>query len=368
MKTKRSTVGLSILAGGLSFVGAANAVDLVVDGSYESATNNVNGSGKIGYSGNDAAGVDGGWTHFSTYAYFAGYTQAGATGSGQMYLRPYADANSSQTVSQTNSLTRAITTAQIDASQGQYTFSAWFSTYHGQNDYSDLTLQFLDGSLNEVGSAVSIGGSAFVTALAGGGGNRAWGKDTRTGLVPPGARYAALTSVSHAVVNLPDGYVDLVGLDVTAGFVTVQLNGASPANNATGVSPGAVISMVLQDGTQPLNTNSIQFMYDGTPTTAVIQKSGANTTVVYDPPGLLPALSVHTYKIAFNNSGGATPNATNQFTFTVAPWVNINLGNSIFLESFDSVAEGALPSGWSVTNFTDVHTPGSNLNDVLSDS
>src|SRR6266851_1179461 len=103
MKTKRSTVGLSILAGGLSFVGTANAVDLVVDGSYESATNNVNVAGKIGHSGNDAAGLDGGWTRFSTYAYFAGYTQAGPTGSGQMYLRPYPtsyDAASSQTVSQ----------------------------------------------------------------------------------------------------------------------------------------------------------------------------------------------------------------------------------------------------------------------------
>src|SRR6266404_4089885 len=189
MKTKRSTVGLSILAGGLSFVGTANAVDLVVDGSYESSTNNL--SGFIGQGGDDAAGIDGGWTSFTSYTYSANYTQAGPALSGQVYLRPYSP---HQTVSQTNSLTRAITAAQIDASQGQYTFSAWFSTYHGQNDYSDLTLQFLDGSLNEVGSAVSIGGSAFVTALAGGGGNRAWGKDTRTGLVPPGARHAALTS------------------------------------------------------------------------------------------------------------------------------------------------------------------------------
>ena len=81
MKTKRSTVGLSILAGGLSFVGAANAVDLVVDGSYESSTNNL--SGFIGQGGNDAAGLDGGWTSFSTYTYSAGYTQAGPAGSGK---------------------------------------------------------------------------------------------------------------------------------------------------------------------------------------------------------------------------------------------------------------------------------------------
>src|SRR5712671_3859869 len=218
MKNKRSRIGLSILAGGLSFVGTASAVDLVVDGSYESSTNNL--SGFIGQGGNDSAGIDGGWTAFSTYTYSAGYTQAGSAGSGQVYLRPYAP---SQTVTQTNSLTRAITTAQIDASQGHYSFSAWFSTYLGQNDYSDLTLQFLDGSFNGVGSPVNIGGLAFVSALPGGSGVRAWGKDTKSDFVPASARYAALTSVSHALSGSPDGYVDLVGLDVTAGFVNIQL-------------------------------------------------------------------------------------------------------------------------------------------------
>jgi hypothetical protein len=113
MKTKKSRLGLSILAGGLSFVGTANAIDIVIDGSYESSTNNL--SGFVGQGGAAAAGIDGGWTAFSTYTYSAGYTQPGPTGSGQVYLRPYAP---NQTVSQVDSLTRAITTAQIDSSQG----------------------------------------------------------------------------------------------------------------------------------------------------------------------------------------------------------------------------------------------------------
>ena len=57
MKTKKSRLGLSILAGSLSFVGAANAMDIVIDGSYESSTNNI--SGVVGSGGNDAGGVDG---------------------------------------------------------------------------------------------------------------------------------------------------------------------------------------------------------------------------------------------------------------------------------------------------------------------
>ena len=38
MKNKKSRLGLSILAGGLSFVGAANATDLIVNGSFENPT------------------------------------------------------------------------------------------------------------------------------------------------------------------------------------------------------------------------------------------------------------------------------------------------------------------------------------------
>src|SRR5688572_15472073 len=163
MKTS-NTLGLSILAGGLAFAGTANATDIIVDGSYESATNNYV-TAIIGNGGDDAAGIDGGWTHFSTYNYSAGYTQTGPAGSGRVYLRPYNDTGGSMTVSQTNRLTRAMTLADIDAAIGQYAVSAWFSTYKGQNDYSVLTLEFLDASFANLGSPVNLGGPAFVAAL-----------------------------------------------------------------------------------------------------------------------------------------------------------------------------------------------------------
>ena len=372
MKCKKSRIGLSILAGGLSFVGAANAVDIVVDGSYESSTNNL--SGVIGQGGNDGAGIDGGWTSFSTYAYSANYTQPGPAGCGQVYLRPYPATggvpSSRQTVSQVDSLTRAITTAQIDGSQGQYTASAWFSTYHSQNDYSDLTLQFLDESQLPIGSPVALGGLAFVSALAtDGSGNRAWGRDSKTGLIPSGARYASITTVGTAMSGSPDGYVDLVSLDLTAGFVTIQATSPSPANQATGVSPGAVLGLTLTDGTAPLNTSSVFFAFDDAPVTPVLQKSGAATTVQYQPPAIMAPLSQHSYQVAFNNSGGATPNTTNRYTFTVAPYVNVNLGPPLYLETFDTLAEGALPAGWSVTNFTDLDSiPGYDFNNFHSDT
>ncbi|MFO1513505.1 MAG: hypothetical protein U1F83_11410 [Verrucomicrobiota bacterium] len=365
MKNRKSRLGLAILAGGLSFVGSASAIDIVIDGSYESSTNNL--SGIVGSGGDSGAGIDGGWTAFTTYTYSAGYTQTGPTGSGQVYLRPYSP---NQIVSQINSLTRAITTAQIDGSQGQYNVSAWFSTYHGQNDWSDLTLQFLDVSQAPIGNPVALGGLTFVTALPGGSGNRAWGKDTKIGLIPPGARYASITTESHLNGSgLPDGYVDLVSLDVTAGFLPVQITSASPATNATGVGPNAVLSVSIQDGTAALNTSSVLMWFDGSPVSPTIQKPGAATSVTFDPPGLLASQSVHTYAVAFNNTGGAIANTTNQYAFTVAPWVNINLGAPVYLETFDGVAEGVLPSGWTPQNFTDLDSvPGNDLNNFHSDS
>ena len=309
MKTKKSRLGLSILAGSLSFVGAANAMDIVIDGSYESSTNNL--SGYIGQGGNDAAGIDGGWTSFSTYTYSANYTQAGPPGSGQVYLRPYPATggvpSSRQTVSQVDSLTRAITTAQIDGSQGHYTASAWFSTYMGQNDYSDLTLQFLDESQSPIGNPVALGGAAFVAALPGGSGLRAWGQDTKSGLVPPGARYASISTTSTALSGSPDGYVDLVSLDVVAGFVPVQLTSASPADKAVGVSPGAVLGVTLTDGTAPLNTNSVLFAYDGSPVTPVLQQTSGTTTVQYQPPALMASLSQHSYRLPSTTAATQRP-------------------------------------------------------------
>jgi len=366
MKNRRSKLGLSIIAGGLSFVGNAGAIDLVIDGSYESSTNNL--SGIVGVGGNDSAGVDGGWTHFSSYAYSANYTQPGPTGCGDVYLRPYNSSGGSSIVMQTNSLTRALTTAQIDGSQGQFTLSAWFSTYYGQNDYSDLTLQFLDTSFASIGSPVAIGGQAFVAALpADGTGLRAWGKDTKTGLVPPGARYASITTQAHALAGSPDGYVDLVSLDVVAGFVPVQVT-SSPASNAVNVIPDAIVRASFLDGSAALNTNSVQLTFDGSPVTPVIVKNGLTTSVTYDPPGLLASLSTHTYKLAYNSIGGATPNVTNEYSFTAGLYVNYTLPAPLFNENFDSTAEGSLPAGWSQTNYTDVTDATLDLGDLNSAS
>src|SRR5215208_6900728 len=106
-----NTLGLSILAGGLAFVGTSKATDIVIDGSYESATNTIPNYPQALSGGNDGAAIDGGWTRFSTYNYSAGYTRTAPAGSGLKYLRPYPEADGGRmVVGQTNSLSRAVNT------------------------------------------------------------------------------------------------------------------------------------------------------------------------------------------------------------------------------------------------------------------
>ena len=83
----------------------------------------------------------------------------------------------------------------------------------------------------------------------------------------------------------------------------------------------------------------------------------------------MASLSQHSYQVAFNNTGGATPNTTNRYAFTVAPYANVNLGPPLYLETFDEIAEGELPAGWTAVNFTDLDTvPGYDLSNFHSDA
>src|SRR5579859_1077320 len=131
-------MGLAAL-GGLAFVGAAEAVELVTDGSFE---NTVASSLPIVKTGGKAnPGIGGGWSIFSTYAYSANYTMPltnglGSAIGGHQYLRPYPTgtygiALSSDTITQLVSLTASttLTPAKIDSGAGSFTLSAWFCTY-----------------------------------------------------------------------------------------------------------------------------------------------------------------------------------------------------------------------------------------------
>src|SRR5262249_5665096 len=118
---RRNTNGLAILAGGLAFVGASHATDVIIDGSFENHT----GSGIFRKGGKANPGVGGGWSTFTTSLYSTEYVNPGPAGCGIQFLRPYAP---NQTVTQLVSLTNStsLTPTDIDGGQGRYKVSAWF--------------------------------------------------------------------------------------------------------------------------------------------------------------------------------------------------------------------------------------------------
>ena len=144
---------------------------------------------------------------------------------------------------------------------------------------------------------------------------------------------------------------------------------AQPLPDAKDVSPSAPITVAISDGSpNAVNAASVALYFDGTKTASVATKTGKVATISYQPPTLLDALSVHTVKLIFADNA-VTPNfRTNTYSFTVSAVGNIKLPTPIYLETFDEVAEGSLPDGWTVVNYTDPLTSGFDLMDPNSDA
>lgn len=389
MRSKRSKLGLSIIAGGLSFVGSANAVDLIINGSFE----NPNG---------------GEWKYFNTYnysqAYFTGPAVPGSENPGKLwswqhgsafgswanFVTPTNEADHLQfnlvfADSQTVNLTNAVPADAIDAGWGRFAFSSWLASYGQPGSDPEqpyVVLRFLDESAtNQIGGNVVFDRttSNFAVTYADGTTNipsdlsldHSWVKYVANGTVPSGARKATvyITRSPNAGRNgPPDTYVDLVRLNVINTNDTTMLESAGPADGSSNNGPASSVLITLRDLATQVDTNSIQFRFDDVLATPVIEKSGTLTSIQYSPPSLLAPLSTHTYSIAWSDNGLPITSKSNQFQFGVAPYVGITTGPPIYLETFDGVAEGSLPAGWSVTNATDPDLPGLDLNNFHSDS
>src|SRR5207244_1573300 len=123
---------------------------------------------------------------------------------------------------------------------------------------------------------------------------------------------------STSLSGAPDGYVDLVSLDVAdLSQTTPVLASADPPDNAVSVGPVVNLTVELQDRLTAVNTNSIRLYLDSSLVSPSIQKAGTNTTVQY-AAGLLPSLSAHTYAIVFSDNGLPVTTKSNLFHFTVA--------------------------------------------------
>jgi hypothetical protein len=361
-------MGVSVLAGGLAFVGTADAAELIVDGNFENTTASSKPIVKVG--GKADPGLGGGWSTFSTYLYSTLYTMPGPANSGIQFLRPYPSGTygigqSSQSITQLVSLTASttLTPAKIDSGLGRYRMSAWFSSYLTQGDNSSLTLEFLDGNNNLVGESVILGGPDFVSnipteANAKYPDAKLWMQDARDGTIPSGARSSRVVVAAADANTAPDGYVDLVSLDVVdAGLGTPAVASAVPGNNAVNVGPVVNIGVTLEDRVSSVNTNSIRlFLNSNLVTPTSIEKVETNTFVRF-AAGLLPPLSTHTYSIAFADTGTPAVSQTNQFQFTVADYLTLRANLRTPLGSEDATKPGFNVDVWQVDSLVAPEPP-----------
>ena len=395
-------MGVSILSGSLAFVGAANAIDLIQNGSFENTI-----GGAPSYNCRED-GTDAGWDGLVScisyaFAYFDGPAIPASENPGNDYawklqsaagtyasfvtptnLADFLQYDLKYALKQTVSLTNAVTAADLDVGRGQYTFSAWLASYgkpHSNPEQPFLDLRFFDATgTNQLGPDVIFDhtDSTHAVVYADGtsnfpgnlGNDHNWIKYVAAGAVPTGARKATVyitRSPNAGVSGRPDTYVDLVKLNVISTNDTTVLDAAAPIDGQSNVSPDVKPTVTLRDVRTAVNTNSIQFYFDSVPVTPAIQKVAGLTTVRYNSPFLLPALLTHSYKIAWSDNGAPVTSKTNQFQFTVEPYVNVNLGPPLYLETFDELAEKALPTGWSVSGATDSDLTKFDLNDFHSD-
>lgn len=217
MKIKRTMMGAAILAGGMAFVGSANAAQLLTNGGFETAS-------PAGWGDGPAAGNDVGFGQYShaTQVYYSGPAPTGASAS---YGWQWGAGNGS------GLLGSATQIVDVSGLAGQaYTFEAWLASWTGDDDYAVLTLQFFDGGGGQVGSTDTFDGNLLINFVQTAGGEAAdqdnWKLYQTNGLIPVGA-VSSVVMISSATTsaNGNDAYVDLVSLDVVPEPASLALFG-----------------------------------------------------------------------------------------------------------------------------------------------
>ncbi len=124
------------------------------------------------------------------------------------------------------------------------------------------------------------------------------------------------------------------------------------------------LTVVVEDGTAAVADSSVALTVDGKSVTVTKTRQGKDLVVIYTPTGLFIPDEEHSAVLTYKDSAGAS--LTAQWKFRNLK--NIVLPTAVLTENFDSYEEGKAPTGWNAWNFTDVRTPGEDLDNLNSDT
>ncbi len=198
----------------------------------------------------------------------------------------------------------------------------------------------------------------------------------RTGSLPDNVGSAGLQFYSVT----PAGQKILVNDTLTPGFVPAYQTSSAPyPPYVSYAGPSAFVStykgddwgtsnvqVIIHNGSSATVTpSSVKLTLDGSLVSATVTNNGPGLTLVsYTPSGLQLKRTVHTGQIAYS-AGGTNYSETWQFDRLR----NYVLTNALSYETFDELADGQFPPGWSQTNWTtpEETTPTTNFTDYNSD-
>ena len=175
---------------------------------------------------------------------------------------------------------------------------------------------------------------------------------------------------SRTLLNEAGGTPSYRALKSGAVVTGPTISAVLPLPNATGVSASTGIAATIRDGSTALDAGSVKVFHNGTDVTAgatIGPKSGSSTKVTYKPAVRPDPNAVELYKLVYADptATGGTREAV--ISYTVAPYADYVLPDPIWRETFDTVAEGQLPTGW--TTVSPIDPVGSeDLSDPDSDS
>lgn len=165
-----------------------------------------------------------------------------------------------------------------------------------------------------------------------------------------------LSTVGRYVAYLlsNDGYDILASepLLVTAPVnAAPRLIGSDPVDGSTNGTPVVSFAATVLAGSGSVNADGVQLQFDGVPVTPTVEVQDDRSIIRYTGTALLPVGSPHVLRLVAGNTAGLK--ITNEIRYSVGSYSNLVLPTPIYLETFDSVAEGGLPAGWTGRTYSD---------------